>query len=80
MEMDHNVGTPGTPFMSAKPSSPAPGRSNPHTPASPHIPQPVCRFHIPAYKIVNDKKQLLTLHHYVFRRQRDTARQLHWLI
>lgn len=46
MEMDHNVGTPSggigssSPFMSStKPSSPAPGRSNPHTPASPHIQQ-----------------------------------------
>lgn len=41
LEMDHSVGTPGTPFMTTKPSSPAPGRSNPHTPASPHISQPV---------------------------------------
>ncbi|XP_021960036.1 mediator of RNA polymerase II transcription subunit 14 isoform X1 [Folsomia candida] len=50
MEMDHSVGTPGSggggpgsssPFLtrSQQPSSPAPGRSNPHTPASPHIQQ-----------------------------------------
>jgi mediator of RNA polymerase II transcription subunit 14 len=47
MEMDHNVGTPGgsgsSPFTSRhQPSSPAAsGRSNPHTPASPHIQQQV---------------------------------------
>lgn len=52
MEMDHSVGTPGSggggpgsssPFLtrSQQPSSPAPGRSNPHTPASPHIQQAV---------------------------------------
>ena len=48
LDMDHNVGTPGGPgssssFLSNKPQSPAPGRSNPHTPASPHI-QPVSFF------------------------------------
>jgi len=41
MEVEqHNINTPGgsgSPFMSAKPQSPAPGRSNPHTPSSPHI-------------------------------------------
>ena len=42
--MDHSVGTPtgsSTSFLSSsgnKPQSPAPGRSNPHTPASPHFP------------------------------------------
>lgn len=46
MDMDHSVGTPGssTGFLSAKPQSPAAsGRSNPHTPASPHL-QPVFRY------------------------------------
>lgn len=43
LEMDRNVGTPtggsSSSFLSTKPQSPAPGRSNPHTPASPHIHQ-----------------------------------------
>ncbi|CAG7734428.1 unnamed protein product [Allacma fusca] len=50
MDMDHSVGTPtgsSSSFLANKPQSPAPGRSNPHTPASPHI-QPTSTSFSPA--------------------------------
>lgn len=57
LDMDHNIGTPtcgpgsSSSFLS-KPQSPATGRSNPHTPASPHI-QPVSNIFRDLLFIIN---------------------------